>query len=260
MKLVFHKLKGKSQKRRKERRERMFEPDSKRAKVVLQNVTDQLVRSQTLLKEWIERQQAVMNELQASAEEVSQAQGKEIARLRGEIIEAKANLESEREENARKKGQVAALTKEVDEIKAKCEKIRADNKEKEPELARRLQERKERYEAAQARKAALDARLAVAQKMLRLYQESLGLTLDIVVNPQNFEVLLIGFKYVDARDPERLFGFGIYIKDDVYEVENCLPSEPPNMKEMLEELNTSGNLGGFLAGMRKYFKSLTVKS
>ena len=43
--------------------------------------------------------------------------------------------------------------------------------------------------------------------MLRVYQESLGLTLDIAENPQKLEVLLIGFKYVDARDPERLFEF-----------------------------------------------------
>lgn len=238
----------------------MFEPDSKRAKVVLQNVTDQLDKGQALLKEWIEQQQAVMNKLQSNAEEINRTQGKEIARLRGAITEAKANLEEEREKNAGKKTQVEALVKELDKVNTKYAKIKEDNDAKESELARRQREREERYEAAQKRKEALDSRVAAAQKMLRLYQESLGLTLDLVVNTQKIEVLLIGFKYVDAKDPERLFGFGIYIKDEMYEVENCLPSEPPNLKEMLEELNTSGNLAGFLAGMRKYFKSLTLVS
>ena len=52
-----------------------------------------------------------------------------------------------------------------------------------------------------------NARIATVQKTLRVYQESLGLTLDIAENPQKLEVLLIGFKYVDARDPEKLFEF-----------------------------------------------------
>ena len=236
------------------------EPDSKRAKVVLQDVTNRLERGQALLKEWIEHQQTVMNELQTSVEETCKAQSKEIARLREAIIEAKAALESERERNSEKKAKFDALTQELSEIEAKYAKIKADNDAKEAELERREREREGRYAAAQARKAALDARIATVQKTLRVYQESLGLTLDIAENPQKLEVLLIGFKYVDARDPERLFGFGIYVKDEAYEVENCHPSEPPNLNEMLGKLNTTGNLAGFLSGMGRYFKSLTTVS
>lgn len=238
----------------------MYEPDSKRAKIVQQNVTEQLERGQALLKEWIEGQQAAMTELQDRTEEVTRTQKKEIARLLAAVDDAKTTLNDERNRNSEKKAQIKALAEELVEVEGKYEKIKTDNDAKEAELAQRLQERKERYEAAQERKAGLDTRVAAAHKMLRLYQESLGLTLDIVVNKQKFEVLLIGFKYVDAKDPEKLFGFGIYTKDEMYEVENCMPSEPPNLREMLDELNTTGNLSGFLAGMRKYFKSLTLES
>ena len=238
----------------------MYEPDSKRAKLVLENVTARLEKGQELLKKWIESQQAAMKELEQSAEEVRRTQGKEISRLTEAIATARTTLDAEENKNAEKKMKIKALTQELDEVEAKCEKIKANNDANEAKLAKRLQERKERYEAAQKRKAVLDDRVATAHKMLRLYQESLGITLDIVVNKQKREVLLIGFKYVDAKDPEKLFGFGIYIKDEMYEVENCLPSEPPNLREMLDELNTTGNLAGFLAGMRRYFKSLTLES
>lgn len=238
----------------------MYEPDSKRAKLVLENVTARLEKGQELLKKWIESQQAAMKELEQSAEEVRRTQGKEISRLTEAIATARTTLDAEENKNAEKKMKIKALTQELDEVEAKCEKIKANNDANEAKLTKRLQERKERYEAAQKRKAVLDDRVATAHKMLRLYQESLGITLDIVVNKQKREVLLIGFKYVDAKDPEKLFGFGIYIKDEMYEVENCLPSEPPNLREMLDELNTTGNLAGFLAGMRRYFKSLTLES